>query len=186
MDPLSELARKYGTDKGGEHVPYGDVNHCCHVYTPVYWELFKDLREKPINFLEIGVSEGYSIRMWREFFPYAKIFGWDNAIHRFEGPLPAGVLLQGVDQSDTASLLGTWRDAGSPSFDIVIDDGSHVFDHQVTTFNTLWTMLTRDGIYVIEDQTHPITDKLPAMFSLDVRQWPDPRDMMQIIRHRWL
>lgn len=180
MDPLSELARKYGTDKGGEHIPYGDVNHCCHVYTPIYWDLFKELQGRPINLLEIGVSEGYSIRMWREFFPRATIYGWDNAINRFEGEMLPAVELASVDQSDVASLVGAWNKAGRPLFDIIIDDGSHIFDHQRITYSALLPALKPTGIYVIEDETTPLPVNPP--FQNQVLRWPDQRDMMQIIR----
>lgn len=182
VDMLTELGIRFGTDKAPGHIPYGDVNHVAHPYTPVYWELFKDLREQPITMLEVGVSEGYSIRMWREFFPLAKIFGWDNAIHRFEGEIPADVYLDNVDQSDTASLIGAWRRQGKPTFDVIIDDGSHVFPHQVTTLNAMLPTLAPHGIYVIEDETSPLT--VPPAFTNDVRRWKDPRDMMQIIRRK--
>lgn len=181
MTPLCELARKYGTDKGGEHIPYGDVNHCCHVYTPVYWELFKDRIGDSLHLLEIGVSEGYSMRMWREFFPNATLHGWDLSIERFEGEPLSNTRLQRVDQSDVASLIGAYHSADNPLFDIIIDDGSHVFEHQVTTFRTLIPRIAPNGIYVIEDETAPITGYVPPGWSCEVLRWKDPRDMLQVI-----
>jgi hypothetical protein len=35
-------------------------------------------------------------------------------------------------------------------FDIVIDDGSHVNEHIITSFQTLFPLLANNGIYVIE------------------------------------
>jgi hypothetical protein len=184
MTPLCELARKYGTDKGGEHIPYGDVNHCCHVYTPVYWELFKDRRETVSRVLEIGVSEGKSIRMWQEFFPNALIYGIDNN-DRWEGERIDRVQLFHVDQSSADSLYDWLRPlASGPFLDIIIDDGSHIFQHQVTSMRTLLPFLKPDGIYVVEDETAVITDEVPTglNYNVEVYRWPDPRDMMQVIR----
>jgi hypothetical protein len=38
-----------------------------------------------------------------------------------------------------------------PKFDIIIDDGSHMMDHQIVTLNRLFRHLNDGGIYVIED-----------------------------------
>ena len=43
------------------------------------------------------------------------------------------------------------RIAGSGPFDIVIDDGSHVPEHQIATFKTLWPALRGGGLYAVED-----------------------------------
>jgi len=40
-------------------------------------------------------------------------------------------------------------------FDIVIDDGSHRFEDQMTTFAWLWSSVKRGGVYVVEDIQHP-------------------------------
>lgn len=76
---LCDLARKYGTDK---------VPPEWHSYTPVYYELMKNKRDIK-KMLEIGIGTvgtmghignykvGASLRMWRDFFPQATIFGCD-------------------------------------------------------------------------------------------------------------
>ena len=55
-----------------------------HFYTQHYQNHFKPYRYKKINLLEIGVggyenplSGGESLRMWKSFFPFAKIFSLD-------------------------------------------------------------------------------------------------------------
>jgi hypothetical protein len=69
IDPLTQLAIKYGTDKWGPHF-----------YTPVYHELFSKLRPHPIHLLG-----GSSLAMWAEYFPTGQITGVDNA----EMPMPS-------------------------------------------------------------------------------------------------
>src|ERR1700692_4306194 len=79
MTPLCELARKHETDKGGQHFRYGggdsDTNHN---YTPVYHRMFEEDRDSVRNVLEIGVHQGSSVRMWKEYFPRAQIVGIDT------------------------------------------------------------------------------------------------------------
>jgi len=66
--PLCEIAYKYKTDK---------CPQIKHAYTPYYYELLKDKRNKVKKVLEFGVETGASLRMWRDFFPNAKIYGAD-------------------------------------------------------------------------------------------------------------
>lgn len=62
---LRKLAKKHGTDKS------------VHGYCPHYERRFAGWRHKPITLLEIGVDAGASMRMWRDYFPNAKITGVD-------------------------------------------------------------------------------------------------------------
>ena len=36
-------------------------------------------------------------------------------------------------------------------FDVIIDDGSHLIDHQIKSFNILKEKMKPGGIYIIED-----------------------------------
>ncbi len=140
---LTALALIFKTDKWGRHF-----------YTPVYHLWFRDLRYKPIRLLEIGIGGyakthqgGNSLRMWKSYFPKGTITGIDifdktqlkeERIHIYTG-----------DQSDT-EFLKSVSDIEGP-FDIIIDDGSHMQSHIITSFSTLFPFLTTNGIYVIED-----------------------------------
>jgi hypothetical protein len=70
--PKSELCNiafnggKYKTDK--------DWNG----YTRIYYELLKEFKNDPIDFFEIGIYFGASIKMWHDFFTNGKIYGIDN------------------------------------------------------------------------------------------------------------
>jgi hypothetical protein len=41
--------------------------------------------------------------------------------------------------------------ACGPDFDIIIDDGSHVGEHILTSFKILWSTVKPGGYYIIED-----------------------------------
>lgn len=140
---LSLLARIYGTDKWGGHF-----------YTEHYQRYFENWRRKPLRILEIGVG-GYSdlaagaasLRMWKRFFPNSRVVGIDLhdktvlSEHRLQ-------ILQ-CDQTD-AEKLGDISMRYGP-FDIVIDDGSHLNEHVIRTFQILFPLLNTPGYYAIED-----------------------------------
>lgn len=136
MTPLCELAVKHGTDKTR-----------FHEYTPVYYNLLKDREIKKV--LEIGVCEGASLRMWREFFPQAEIFGIEfNPLLMINNEPRIHTIC--CDQSDADALTEAAVGAGS-DFDLIIDDGSHVLSHQLISMRALLPFLALDGIYVVED-----------------------------------
>ncbi len=104
--------------------------------------------------MEIGVggydspiSGGQSLRMWKYYFPRSQIYSLDiydkslleeSRIKIFRG-----------SQNDPAFLKQVVDEIGSP--DIIIDDGSHINEHMLTSFNTLFPLLAENGIYAIED-----------------------------------
>jgi hypothetical protein len=143
---LCRLARKYGTDKGGWHLtPPHDT---CHNYTPTYFHLFAERAGEIGNVLEIGIADGRSLRMWRDFFPNAMIWGIDsNPACIFTERRIACYVADQSSKKDLDRVLGD----NPPRFDLIVDDGSHEPAHQVFTARFLLPYLTPTGIYVIED-----------------------------------
>lgn len=118
-------------------------------YFPVYERYFSRWRNKTCLFIEIGVSKGGSLQVWKEFFgPFATIVGVDI------DPKCAAIGIEGVnirigDQSDLNFLSKIVDEFGAP--DIVIDDGSHQMAHLGVTFEFLYPKLSKNGIYLVED-----------------------------------
>lgn len=144
MDSLSLLAEKNRTDKGLWH----------HGYTPIYNKYFSPLRHSPISLLEIGIGGyeypdkgGESLRMWAEYFPNGHIIGVDLNKKNIE--LPSNVTVYQGDQTEWDLWNELIEQEGCP--DIIIDDGSHICSHIITTFELLFDKLNAGGIYVIED-----------------------------------
>lgn len=127
---LQQIGEKFATDKATFH-KYCD-----------FYEAHLPGREFKGRLLEIGVKDGASLRMWREYYPSAEIVGIDiNKPLEIEGC----TVLQ-MDQTDVYAL----RELGK--FDIIIDDGSHMTLHQQISFQYLFNHgLKRGGIYIIED-----------------------------------
>lgn len=140
---LKMLARIYKSDKWGNHY-----------YTKHYQANFRKLKFKRIKLFEIGVGGyhypdrgGNSLRMWKRYFPFGKIFSLDiydksfveeNRIKIFQGSQVDEIILNKIID---------W--IGEP--DIIIDDGSHINEHVIKTFQFLFPKLKDGGIYVIED-----------------------------------
>lgn len=140
---LSRLARIHKTDKFGSHF-----------YTPHYHRHFKKFRFKKINIFEIGVGGyeepflgGNSLRMWKSYFPFAKIFSLDFFDKSFLQEKRIRIF-QG-DQTDATLLENIFSEIGK--IHIIIDDGSHINNHVITTFEILFPKLEMGGLYVIED-----------------------------------
>ena len=118
-------------------------------YFPIYERHLSPWRNKSITFIEIGVSQGGSLQMWRRFFgPLATIIGVDinPACARFEEP---GINIRIGDQSDPEFLQALVDEVGAP--DIVLDDGSHQMEHVTKTFEFLYPKLSKNGLYFVED-----------------------------------
>lgn len=141
---LTELAAKpaNNTDKG-------DLNHTFRgeSYFPVY-ERYIQSRRNAVDVLEIGVLNGGSLRLWRDYFPKARIWGADIDPERADHSGGRITVLIG-DQSD-AEFLGSLK-ATADGFDIVIDDASHIVSYILASFRALWPAVRPGGLYVIED-----------------------------------
>lgn len=125
------------------------VVHKWHHYIPIYDRYFSALRGHKVRFLEIGVSKGGSLQMWRKYFgDEAILYGIDidpncetlNGIH---GQVRIG------SQDDPQFLESVIREMGG--VDVILDDGSHRMDHVLSTFTFLFPKLSDGGIYLIED-----------------------------------
>jgi hypothetical protein len=153
MNLLDQLAKKHETDKGGFHYRYGGGDSdTCHNFCREYHAMFEGHQHEVKHVLEIGINAGSSLRMWKEYFPSAMIIGLDSdarcLVHDEDR-----IMCLAADQGDPTSLyqaLGKLRE-DAPMFDLIVDDGSHQRDHQITSMRTLLPFLAPWGYYVIED-----------------------------------
>jgi hypothetical protein len=115
-----------------------------------YRRLLFSLAETPRAILEIGVKGGGSTAFWKALFPAATVVGMDLKLKwGLDAPSDDGVIYVQGDQTDTAALAEIAKRHGP--FDVVIDDGSHVVEHQVITLRALLPHVRHGGVYVIED-----------------------------------
>ncbi|MFJ8079148.1 hypothetical protein ACIQ6Y_00775 [Streptomyces sp. NPDC096205] len=142
-DDLCKLATHFKTDKWGGHK-----------YAQHYQRYLQHLKNAEFNLLEIGIGGynrpgegGASLRMWKHFFPNAQIHGMDIQDKSFVDEDRITTYIG--DQSDPDSLLSIAEKIGK--IDVIIDDGSHRSPHVITTFRTLFPLLSDGGIYAVED-----------------------------------
>jgi hypothetical protein len=139
---VSELGRQFLEHRGR-------LIHKWIDYLDIYHRYFASFRGSDVVFLEIGVSEGGSLDMWREYFgARATICGIDIdplCATRVDEPN----IVRIGSQDDPVFLDTVIAEMGRPH--IILDDGSHVARHQAASFRHLWPSLRTGGIYVIED-----------------------------------
>jgi hypothetical protein len=109
-------------------------------------------RDGPLRFLEIGVDDGGSFEMWREYFgAEATIFGIDILPECREKVEAMGINCHiRIGSQDDPEFLGqVVGEMGG--VDVVIDDGSHIANHQLASFKALFPRLSLGGLYICED-----------------------------------
>jgi tetratricopeptide (TPR) repeat protein len=138
--PLDLIGIKLGTDK----------SRLRQDYLRQYERLMTGFRDRPITLLEIGIAHGASLRTWEIYFPRASIVGVDiePATRRFARK---HVTIEIGSQFD-ADFLAELARKYTP--DIIIDDGSHISEHQIFSFEHLFHCLKPGGLYVVEDIQH--------------------------------
>lgn len=143
---LNSLAIKHNTDKAD----------FCHNYCPIYQSLFQHIKNKAIHLLEIGISEGASLRMWEDYFINANIYGIDieyfNQEHK--GKLSERTTTFVAHQEDETQMREVLNQI-QQSLDIIIDDGSHDLQHITKSLEILYPFLKQGGLYLIEDLEFP-------------------------------
>lgn len=152
LDIRANINSRYGFD--GELLDfYIDDNkspiHKWHHYIPLYDRYFSRFRGGKVRFLEIGVSQGGSLHMWRRYFGGdAIIYGIDINPECMKYNGVSGQVRIG-SQADHDFLLSVINEMGG--VDIVLDDGSHKMEHIVASLNVLFPVLNNSGVYFIED-----------------------------------
>jgi hypothetical protein len=138
LPSLNVIGLKFGTDKSSKE----------HDYLSFYESLFQAIRHDRITILEIGVLYGASLRVWKEYFPNGTVIGADidPGVKSYN---TARILTEVIDQSNIEDLVQLGVKHGP--FDIIIEDGSHQWEHQITTFRTLFPFVKNGGLYIVED-----------------------------------
>ena len=118
-------------------------------YFDIYERHFSRFRGKGPVMIEIGVFGGGSLAMWREFFGKdSKIIGIDInpecKAHESDG-----VEVFIGSQDDPALIEQIFKKY--PWVDIVLDDGSHMMQHMVSSFELMYERIQPNGIYMVED-----------------------------------
>lgn len=145
---LCLLGVKYPTDKS----PYNtEVSLHKHAYTSIYNLLFSNIRYKDIKLGELGILDNNSMLSWREFFPNAKLYGFEWFDARLDKAKADGIDCTYIKMNvkDVNSINDGLSVAGK--FDILIEDSTHLFEDQIKFINEAYKYLNTGGILIIED-----------------------------------
>lgn len=149
------IMTRHGSDKGDRW----------HNYTAIYSVLLGKFREQPLRIFELGLGTnnpklvssmgvkgfpGASLRGWREIFPRALIYGAD---------IDRDILFEEdriktfyCDQLDSAAIRDLWsQPVLQDGFDIIVDDGLHTFEANISFLDGSLANLRPGGIFIIED-----------------------------------
>lgn len=118
-------------------------------YFQIYERELGRFQKGPISFLEIGIFKGGSIPMWKEYFPDGSALTFIDIDPACKEHEIDGTNVRIGNQADPDFLAALAEEFGP--FDVILDDGSHVCHHQISSFEGLWPHLKNGGLYMVED-----------------------------------
>jgi len=130
-----------------------------HAYHHTYHQVMHMYKHRQIKLLEIGLGcnmgggrGAASICLWKTYFERADLWMMDfdeTCARASQGNLTNKIIVG--DQGSEADLLRAIEESGG-EFDFIVDDGSHLPPHQLSTFRILFERaLKPGGTYIIED-----------------------------------
>ncbi len=137
-----------------KHIIHDDSNkqgRDVHMYGPIYDFLFYSQyckKGKPLKVLEIGVATGISLVVWSNITFVEMVVGVDPGMdptvcfnNKIFYSKHNGYVVETIDYLKITYV----------GFDIIIDDGSHEWEHQKFFLENYSTLLNNNGIMVCED-----------------------------------
>ena len=175
-ETLAQIYERHSVS--GPDIGHGDKGGT-HSYIPEYERLLAPYREK-CSFMEIGLALGLSVAMWDEYFTDGQFTGADLSINFNREDFPRWDFVE-CDATKPVfhELLGT------KTFDVVIEDGSHMTDDQIATRDLLLPRMNPGGLYIIEDilNLEATRHLFPGAEILDLRSVKGRFDDVLIIYH---
>jgi hypothetical protein len=185
---LCRIMTWYGSDKGSM-TWYGNYQTMgYHNYTTVYAALFAPLHDRPLKLFELGLGSnnpnmpanmsvdgrpGASLRGWRDFFPRARVYGAD--IDRDILFAEERIKTFYCDQLDPEAIARLWAEPElREGMDIIIEDGMHSYDANISFLEGSLEQLRPGGFYIVEDIHRKMIDRwLEVLERVYSRRFPN-------------
>jgi hypothetical protein len=177
---LDELFNYFGTDKGSAvNNPYGKEKNLTskklmgHGYAEFYELYFNHFKNKEIRLLEIGTWKGASIASFYHYFKKAIIFCIDrNYKFQFRSDRVNFFYCDTSNKDQLNKFDNFLISKKSELFEIIIDDGSHIYSDILNNFENFFRRIKPGGFYVIEDFNHykyysHLNDSTPDSLEID-------------------
>ena len=141
-----------------------DKGHPGHGYLEVYESLFAPIRATVTDVLELGVWDGDSIQLWRNYFgPKVNVTGYDIQLKR-----DLNCDRDGLTECNAYSMGAV---EATPPQDVIVDDGPHDLASMMFAVDHYLPLVKPGGVFVIEDVPHPNwIAKLYARVPEDMRR----------------
>jgi len=140
---IIDIIHHYMTDKHHEH----------DFFNLIYNDLFKPLRNDVKKFVEVGINDGESIKLWRDYFVNAEIYCLDinpaQAEYKLSQHNKDRLNFVRMNQSKIEDI--EMFSFEHNDIDIILDDGSHKMRDQQITLAKMFKSLKPGGIFIIED-----------------------------------
>lgn len=169
LERYSSFNNTHGTDKTTHH-SYGDL----------YNNIFEPLQIKTdVSVLEIGILTGAFLQALSEYLhPSAIIHGIDIDVSNM-------IFAKNTPNVYVYQLDGTLKESAEKlnhHYDVIVEDGSHLPDHQCKTLDAFAPYLKEGGVYIIEDIHEACSGELQKhLCDISFRhglvmEWHDLRD----------
>lgn len=124
-----------------------------HNYSPLYHFIFSENKSDFLNLFEVGIYGGGSVRAWKKYFQNSMIFCGD--VNRDYFIDEERVKSFYCDQDNPHSINKMWEDQDliNVEFDVIIDDGKHEFQPNLSFLASSYYKLKPNGFFIIEDLT---------------------------------
>ena len=145
---LCEIGIKYNSDR----TPHNPNRHR-HAYSGIYHFLFHGIRNNELNVAEIGIYKNDGMKMFRDYFKNANLYGYEllqNHIDNAEKDNLYNTKYFRMEVNDPSSIKSGLEKCPD-KFDIIIDDSSHIFEHQINIIFNSYQYLKKGGYLIIED-----------------------------------
>jgi SAM-dependent methyltransferase len=145
---LCNLGKKYSSNKS----PMNLEGHRSG-FSGLYSILFFQQKNKTIKLAEIGIEKNSSTQMWRKYFKNAEIHGFEfdqQKIKKAKKQKLKKTFYHRIDVTNPKIINESFKKT-KIKYDIIIDDSTHIFEHQINVVNECFKYLRKDGILIIED-----------------------------------
>ena len=138
-----------------------------HRYTKFYKRIFQK-SPAPEVIIEFGVLNSDSIKWLRSLFPDALIHGVDILDQKDNWYEDERIQYHRVDQSSDREVNDLF--AKLQGADLIIDDGSHIPEHQARCLSAGFKILSPGGLYIVEDLQTSLVEILDDNKSMFFRR----------------
>jgi hypothetical protein len=153
---IEQIFINNGTDKARYKNAEGNMSG--HAYANLYELIDAYIKmlycvQEFTHIMEIGYETGAGIAAFKQIFPFSMFVSVDidYSNDRFPQFVKPRFEKISCDCSNRDHIKGLMSYLADIKFGLIVDDASHVLEHQKLCLEELWPLLEEGGLYIIED-----------------------------------